>query len=131
MKCDFPIRMTDQRRVLMEELGRMRTHPTADELYQAVRRRLPKISLGTVYRNLEKMVDCGLVRKVDVPGERMRFDADTTPHYHVRCEICGRVGDVYADGEPALDAAVLKTDFRITGFNIEFTGLCPTCAKGS
>lgn len=132
MDCDYPIRMTDQRRALMEELKGTRSHPTAEDLYRSVRKRLPRISLGTVYRNLEKMVDCGLVRKVDIAGERMRFDADTTPHHHVRCEICGRVGDVYGHGPTlSLDAGDLESDFTITGFSIEFTGLCPKCANGS
>lgn len=130
MDCDFPIRMTDQRRVLMEELGQLRSHPTAEDLYRIVRRRLPKISLGTVYRNLEKMVECGLVRKVDIPGERMRFDADTTPHYHIRCEKCGSVGDVYADRAPDFAPGALRSDFSITGVDVEFTGLCPKCANG-
>lgn len=128
MDCDYPIRMTDQRRVLMEELRRLCTHPTADELYRIVRKRLPKISLGTVYRNLELMADCGLVRKVDMAGERMRFDADTSPHYHVRCEKCGSVGDVYVDRALYFDPDAMTSDFRITGFNLEFTGLCPKCA---
>ena len=131
MDCDYPIRMTDQRRILMEELGSTKSHPTAEDLYHAVRRRLPRISLGTVYRNLEKMVDCGLVRKVDIPGERMRFDADTSPHYHVRCTKCGKVGDVYADSVPDFDPAALASDFRITGFDLEFSGLCPQCANGA
>ena len=62
------LRMTQQRQVILEELRLCRSHPTADELYSRVRRRLPRISLGTVYRNLETLAERGLIRKMEVGG---------------------------------------------------------------
>ncbi len=70
-------RMTNQRRVILEELKKLRSHPTAEDLHQLVRRRLPKISMATVYRNLEILCSEGLAQKMDVAGPQRRFDGDT------------------------------------------------------
>jgi Fur family ferric uptake transcriptional regulator len=78
-------RRTPQREILLEELAKTNSHPTACELYDIVRRRLPRIGLGTVYRNLELMAESGMIVKLEVGGVQKRFDADTTPHYHIRC----------------------------------------------
>ena len=72
---------TVQRRVIMDELRALKTHPTADELYRIVRIRLPKISLGTVYRNLSILAESGMIRRLDSAGRQTRFDADISPHY--------------------------------------------------
>jgi len=81
------LRITRQRRVILEELQRTKSHPTADELYRKVRRRLPRISLGTVYRNLELLSRSGLIRKLEIGGGKMRFDGIVEPHYHIHCRI--------------------------------------------
>lgn len=120
-------RMTKQRRIILEELCNMKTHPTADELYVAVRRRLPKISLGTVYRNLQTLAADGKIRMLR-EGERMRFDSSLEVHYHVRCLCCGRVGDVPESAVKGLSEKMSeKTDYRILGFKAEFAGICPDC----
>jgi Fur family ferric uptake transcriptional regulator len=124
------LRMTRQRRVILEELAKTDSHPTADELYEMVRKRLPKISLGTVYRNLEAMAELGIIRKLELASAQKRFDHQTENHYHVRCECCGRVADVMAEpSEDLEDVARAATDFEITGYQLEFTGLCPKCRK--
>jgi Fur family transcriptional regulator, ferric uptake regulator len=87
-------RMTRQRQVILEQLREVCSHPTADEVYGMVRRRLPRISLGTVYRNLEMLVKAGLIRRLDMAGRQRRYDGNVEHHYHVRCSRCGCVGDV-------------------------------------
>ena len=87
-------RMTRQRAVILEELRKVKTHPTADELYSIVRERLPRISLGTVYRNLDFLADTGEIRRLEAAGTTKRFDGDISWHQHVRCIHCGRIGDV-------------------------------------
>ena len=83
------IRLTTQRQIILEELAKVKTHPTASELYDMVRKRLSRIGLGTVYRNLELMADSGMILKIEVGGTQKRFDATTDDHYHIRCSACG------------------------------------------
>lgn len=121
-------RMTRQRRIILEELGANRTHPTASEVYELVRRRLPRISLGTVYRNLELLSEQGLVRKLELGNSQRRFDAVTENHYHVRCVKCGRIEDAPIEPVMTLENAVRgATDYEIIGHRLEFMGLCPAC----
>lgn len=125
-----PFRMTKQRQLILEEIRKLKSHPTADEMYQILRETMPRISLGTVYRNLETLSKTGLVRKIDVGGTQKRFDGDTSDHYHVRCMDCSRIDDLFIDTEKALaKKAQRATDFEILRHNIEFVGLCPTCKK--
>ena len=120
--------MTSQRQVIIEELSKVRTHPTADEVYQLVRRRLPRISLGTVYRNLEVHSQCSMIQKLELGGSQRRFDGTMSRHYHVRCQQCGKLEDISTNGFNVLDDAVRGgTDFEITGYRLEYIGLCPQC----
>ncbi|MFH1069010.1 MAG: transcriptional repressor [Candidatus Glassbacteria bacterium] len=122
--------MTNQRRVVLEELRKLRTHPTADELYGLVRARLPRISLGTVYRNLQVLAREGAIRCLS-EGSRMRWDGTLHNHYHVRCCVCGRVADVPAQAVRGWSAPVAgPNNFRILGFKMEFLGICPECDSG-
>jgi Fur family ferric uptake transcriptional regulator len=93
-----------------------------------VRRRLPKISLGTVYRNLDLLAEAGKIQRLDLGGSEARFDADTDAHYHVRCVRCGRVDDV--PGLPAdlvADGMATAAGYEILGHRLEFVGICPQC----
>ena len=121
-------RNTRQRQVVLDELRKLHSHPTASELYEIARRRLPKISLGTVYRNLELLAGDGTIRKLDVPGAEARFDGDLSEHYHVRCVHCGRVGDVHETPvRPAGSPPREVGGFQIIGYRLEFLGVCPEC----
>ncbi len=120
--------MTRQRRVILEELRKLRSHPTADELYELVREQLPRISLGTVYRNLEILSQCGLIQKLELGGPQRRFDGNVAEHCHVRCTRCGRVADVAMAPPAGLDeSARAASDYEIVGHRLEFVGLCPQC----
>jgi len=123
-------RMTNQRQVILEEIQRVNTHPTADEVYKMVRRRLPRISLGTVYRNLEILSACGLIQKIGPISSQMRFDGITVNHYHIRCIYCGSVEDAPIDPTENLENAIReKSDYHIIGHKLEFTGICAECRK--
>lgn len=125
------LRNTAQRSIILNVLKGMKTHPTADELYEKVRNEMPRISLGTVYRNLMMLAELGVVRKLETAGKQMRFDGDLSPHVHIRCRRCGRVDDIWAD--PISIPEHMKTiDFRgyqVTGYALEYEGVCPDCAK--
>jgi len=122
--------MTRQRRVIIEELGKVTSHPTACELYEMVRKRLPRISLGTVYRNLEILSQCAAIQKLQLGGAQKRFDGDARNHYHIRCASCGRVDDVPVEPMAGLEEVARgASEYEITGYRLEFIGLCPCCQK--
>jgi Fur family transcriptional regulator, ferric uptake regulator len=121
-------RHTRQRQVILEELQRLDSHPTAAALYAIVRHRLPKISLGTVYRNLELLARLGMIQKLEFSGGEARFDGNVAQHDHLRCICCGRVDDLSAlpldlSGCAANDCG----GYQILGHRLEFFGLCPGC----
>ena len=124
------LRLTTQRQVILEELNKVKTHPTANELYDMVRKRLPRIGLGTVYRNLELMAENGMILKIEVGGSQKRFDATTASHYHIRCSQCGKVEDIDVPVITDLvKEASATSSYHIIGHHIEFTGICSECQK--
>ena len=76
-------RNSQQREVILDELQKLYSHPTAATLYEAVRKRLPRISLGTVYRNLDLMAKKGLIKKLEFGGSEARFDGNPDQHFHI------------------------------------------------
>ena len=128
MLSNQSLRMTRQRQIVLEELHKNHSHPTASEVYQRVRRRLPRISLGTVYRNLEMLSEHGHIRKLELSGAQKRFDGTLSEHYHVRCFKCGQISDVSMKTVTALEEELRETcDYKIIGHRLEFIGLCPKC----
>jgi Fur family transcriptional regulator, peroxide stress response regulator len=124
------LRLTGPRRVILEVLRGTESHPTAEWVYRLVRRRLPRVSLGTIYRNLRLLVAEGLA--AEIPGPHARFDANMDAHHHFTCVRCGRIVDV--DGplaEPHAEALrvriAARTGLAITHHRIEFFGRCPQC----
>ena len=124
------MRMTRQRRVILEELKKFNSHPNAEEVYEVVRESLPRISLGTVYRNLEVLSELGEIQKLELGGTQKRFDWDTRKHYHIRCINCDRVDNaplgLMKNVEQELNGT---TDFKIMDHRLEFLGLCPLCME--
>ena len=121
-------RMTRQRQVILEELKKVASHPTADEIYKAVRRRLPRISLGTIYRNLETLSESGVIQKLEFGGSQKRFDAESEDHYHVRCTACDRLDDIPSEPISGIEDRFHNAcNYRITGYQLLLTGLCPKC----
>ena len=124
------MRLTTQRQIILEELAKVKTHPTASELYDMVRKRLPRIGLGTVYRNLELMAENGMILKLEVGGTQKRFDATTNTHYHIRCSSCGKVDDIDTPVlEELVKEAAASCSYQVLGHHVEFSGICPSCQK--
>lgn len=121
------MRLTNQRKLILKQLQSVTSHPTADEMYDMVRQHMPRISLGTVYRNLEVLSSLGLVRKLDNAAGQKRFDGDMSRHHHIRCDQCGKVGDIFNAPDISGVEQGLDTDFVITGHSLEFSGLCAQC----
>ncbi|MCF8111584.1 MAG: transcriptional repressor [Desulfobacteraceae bacterium] len=128
------MRHTKQRKLILECLRMTTSHPTAVEVYDQVRNKMPNISLGTVYRNLDYLCSHGLARKIDTCGERKRFDATVEDHVHIICTVCGKVRD--AETGPGISPQTLMhpentaaSGFKITGVRIDILGICPECQK--
>lgn len=120
--------MTPQRLVIIEELSKVKCHPSADEIYEMVRKRLPRISLGTVYRNLEILSEHGIVKKLNISASQKRYDANTLPHYHLRCVSCEKIDDIPIEPDARIEVAVRESsNYQILGHNLEVIGLCPDC----
>ena len=123
-------RKTRQREVILEELREVASHPTATELYERVRARLPRISLGTVYRNLDLLVRQGLVQKLESGSAQARFDGNPDRHQHVRCVRCGRVADVQEGPAVQAQGAIRQlSGHEILGLRVEYVGICPACGE--
>lgn len=123
--------MTRQRRVIHEELCSVKTHPTAEEVFAMVRKRLPRISLGTVYRNLDLLCRTGRAIRLESPaGGQRRFDGNANRHYHVRCRQCGKMADIVMESLSSLHQAVKDAcGFEVLDHRLEFVGVCPDCRE--
>ena len=120
-------RVTDQRRVILDVVRGTDAHPAADWVYRKVRRRLPRISLGTVYRNLKLLADQGLIQELDSRGLG-RYDGNSVRHYHFTCQVCGQISDLAETVDRGLDGRMAqRTGLEIWHHRIEFYGRCLTC----
>lgn len=125
-----PRRSTRQRRFVYEAVMATDAHPTAEWVYEAVRRAMPRISLGTVYRNLQVLVDEGRLKSFTRDG-RTRYDGDLAPHDHFACDRCGLLLDIPRAAEPLPVEKRLKArGFAVSGRVLEFHGLCRKCRRG-
>ena len=124
------LRMTRQRQVILEELRQVTSHPTASEIHTMVRKRLPRISLGTVYRNLDILSEQGLVRKMATGTAARRYDGDIGNHYHLCCVRCGLVEDI-PPGMVSVAGEHIgnQSGFEVVGHRLKFLGLCPRCRE--
>ncbi|HOX12999.1 MAG TPA: transcriptional repressor [Spirochaetia bacterium] len=118
-----------QREEILAVLRSTKEHPTAAMLHTAARRRIPRLSLGTVYRNLDVLEEMGLVLHIRNGNAQDRFDGDVSPHYHFVCDACGAVLDMPLPYRPELDEAAAREGFRVRGHRLDFHGTCPACSK--
>ena len=123
-------RKSKQKEAILEVVKGTTSHPTANWVYDQVRREIPNISLGTVYRNLKLLKEEGQILDIALDGTLNRFDGNTQYHHHFICEQCGRVFDVISE-EPMeramVDRAAQRTGFKVTQHRCEFRGLCKDC----
>ena len=124
-------RNTIQRQLVIAAVRFLADHPTAEEVYDRITMEYPDISKGTVYRNLNSLVESGLFGKVSVPSGADRFDHILARHYHIKCTHCGKFMNVenfdyFHDLDDKLATA---TGFKMEHHDIVFSGLCPECQK--
>ena len=122
------MRKTKQKQAILEVLRSTTSHPTVDWVYNEVRKEIPNISLGTVYRNLRILCQLGQVLELVMCGSLSRFDARSDNHYHFRCQKCGQVFDVDEPINKEMDKmAARRTGFNVKFHRLEFYGLCLEC----
>lgn len=119
-------RFSYQRKQIYAAVCTSREHPTAEMVYVGLKPMLPRLSLGTVYRNLHQMAQDGRLTELD--GPVVRFDANTAPHAHFLCERCGAVLDLPVPYDAELDGAAAQGGFSVRTHKLTFYGICPACA---
>jgi Fur family peroxide stress response transcriptional regulator len=123
------VRVTPQRMAVYRALAEDTAHPSADRLHERLRRRMPTLSLMTVYRILESLEELGVVRRVSTPGGVSRFDANTAPHQHLVCRQCGRMSDHHAAELSGLELPARLDGFLPQEIDIRIVGLCAACQR--
>lgn len=122
-------RLTEQRAAVYRFLRGNSEHPTADEVFTAVRSEITDISLATVYKALETLVGCGLAAKLSYADGSARYDPRTDDHFHARCLGCGTVRDVSGNCVSGALPAIEPADgFRVEGYRVEVVGYCAACS---
>lgn len=126
---DKGLRLTHQRLEILRELVGAKDHPSAETVFGRVRRRLPTISLDTVYRTLSTFDEVGLIMRVPVTGDQGRFDADTSPHHHFVCSRCKSIYDFMWDEFDLLQLPEGSTALgRVDDRRVVVRGVCEKCA---
>ncbi len=124
------VRITPQRHAILEFLINSMSHPTADEIYKALEGKFPNMSVATVYNNLRVFREVGLVNELTFGDSSSRFDYNTTNHYHVICEKCGKIVDFQYPGLDEVEhLAAHVTGFKVEYHRMEIYGTCPECTS--
>ena len=122
------MRTSKQREVVLEALRENVIHPTAENLYKIIKSKHSSIGTATVYRNLNSLVEDGLIKKIEGLTSSAHYDHNTHRHYHFICDKCNRVFDVSENVAPNLEEkAQCETGFQISGCDITFHGICTEC----
>lgn len=120
-------RFTPQRQRVYDVLLQKRDHPTAEEVFIRAKKRMPEISHATVYNCLDALVECGLVRQVQLDRGATRFCPNMREHGHFHCRACGTIYDVDLPRE--LPGVAMPRGFKAQGYDVAIHGLCADCAK--
>ena len=132
MKPKGFVRRTRQREAILEVLRGTKSHPTADWVYQEVRKEMPHVSLGTIYRNLRTLSEHGEIQELAYGSNHSRFDANPHSHYHFVCQSCGAIEDLDMPPMPELEGQVERLgNYKVLGHRLEFLGMCPDCAHNT
>jgi len=124
------VRITPQRHAVLEYLLNSMIHPTADEIYKALEGKFPNMSVATVYNNLRVLREVGLVRELTYGDSSSRFDCNTSDHYHIICNECGKIVDFHYPLLDEVEALAEKvTGFDVSHHRLEVYGICDECKK--
>lgn len=116
-----------QREAMLNILRSTKSHPTANEIYVEMRKKDPKISLGTVYRNLALLTGTGTVMRIDTNQDSVHYDGCTEPHYHFVCDGCGKVFDLSMKQLDINKEVEEECDCKVSDHMLIFYGKCSDC----
>jgi len=121
-------KLTPQRIAILKYLEGNTSHPTAENIYMAIKEKNPTVSFSTVYNTVESLKERGEILEITIDPERKHYDPNLNPHNHIVCTVCNRIGDVFADysGVMNLPPDVLE-EFTVTGSHVDFYGVCGEC----
>jgi len=122
------LKMTPQRAAILKYLDGNKSHPSAEAIYEAVRKKYPMISFTTVYNTLQTLKDMDRVWELNIDDERKRYDPNTNLHHHLICNNCKKIVDIHMDF-PLEVPEELVQGYLVNGRHVEFYGLCPKCRK--
>lgn len=125
---DIGLKLTPQRLAILQYLEGNKEHPSAEDIYRAVHRKYPTMSLATVYSTLSALKDRGSVLELTLDPDKKRYDPDTGLHNHLICISCRRIVDIPGAYRIDLPESA-RQDFAITESHVEFYGFCPRCKK--
>ena len=121
-----------QRDAILKNLSSRLDHPTADMIYRDLREEYPRISLGTVYRNLNLLAELGQIRKIHCEGGTEHYDYDTSDHCHFVCKHCGGVVDLPLETDHQLNALAAETGIgSVECHALVFYGICRSCEEAA
>jgi len=121
-------RMTPQRAAVLSALDSCAHHPTAEDIYALVVREIPRISLGTIYRNLQVLVDEGYANRLPAREGSHRYDRVVDAHHHIVCRECSRIVDIHLEDDPEIRRRVAEqSGFAVRSHRTEFEGVCEEC----
>lgn len=124
------VAVTHQRQVIYETLQSMRGHPSPEEVYARVKKKVPSVSLATVYKNIHLFIESGIFREVSLHHGSLRVETNAKPHYHLVCTSCKSITDIDAEELGfTSQARKLKGGFLAQRYSVDVLGLCPNCQK--
>ena len=117
-----------QREIIIEYIKSVKTHPTAEMIYNDLRKDNPELSLGTVYRNLDKLSKTGEILRLKGFGKKDRFDGNINHHYHAECQKCLNLFDIYSEYFTNIDSNIERiSGYNVLSHEIKFNIICPEC----
>lgn len=121
-------KLTPQRIAILCFLEGNTGHPTAEDIFNEIKKQFPTVSFATVYNTVQALRERGELIEVTIDPERKHFDPNPRPHHHVMCSVCKKIGDVFADYSEALGLPdEILNEFTVTGNHIDFVGVCAVC----
>ncbi|HLC19233.1 MAG TPA: transcriptional repressor [Thermodesulfobacteriota bacterium] len=121
-------KLTPQRLAILHYLEGNTDHPTAEDIYQEIRKKNPTVSFATVYNTVQALRDRGELLEITIDPERKHFDPNPQPHHHIMCTNCGKIDDIFIDYSSALKVPEnISDEFQVLGNHVDFYGVCKGC----
>lgn len=122
------VKITPQRLGIFKILDGNTSHPSAEDIYNDLKREHPTVSFATVYNTLDKLYELNLLLKLNIEDEKKHFDPDTSQHHHFLCKKCKSIIDIFEDVDVSLSSET-KSKIKIDGYHIYFYGVCNDCKE--